>query len=142
MRLNLWASPPHWPLSSHNVQIPALHVRERKKHLLDINFVQSRHHPSYSHIAMSAIGSLVFCTDCGTLLDSNSEDNNAILLCDVCGARCKGLSPSPKLFSFLQDCNRTVPSDPWTYLDPFTFCLSLLTSITDKFCPQILQPNP
>lgn len=39
---------------------------------------------------MSAIGSLVFCTDCGTLLDSSSDQENPILVCDVCGARCKG----------------------------------------------------
>ncbi|KAF2102945.1 hypothetical protein NA57DRAFT_52486 [Rhizodiscina lignyota] len=35
---------------------------------------------------MSAIGSLVFCTDCGNLLDGSGGDEKAILLCDVCGA--------------------------------------------------------
>ncbi|KAM0801809.1 DNA-directed RNA polymerase I polypeptide [Usnea florida] len=34
---------------------------------------------------MAAIGSLVFCTDCGNLLDGSSGDENAILKCDVCG---------------------------------------------------------
>ena len=40
---------------------------------------------------MSAIGSLVFCTDCGNLLDGSSGNGKAILICDVCGASCKGL---------------------------------------------------
>jgi DNA-directed RNA polymerase I subunit RPA12 len=39
---------------------------------------------------MAAIGSMVFCTDCGNLLDSNHDEDNAILTCDVCGARNKG----------------------------------------------------
>ena len=39
---------------------------------------------------MSAIGSLVFCTDCGNLLDTGDGEENAILVCEVCGARCKG----------------------------------------------------
>ncbi|KAL9106426.1 MAG: hypothetical protein Q9187_008564 [Circinaria calcarea] len=34
---------------------------------------------------MSAIGSLVFCTDCGNLLDGSSGDEKAILTCEVCG---------------------------------------------------------
>lgn len=41
---------------------------------------------------MSAIGSLVFCVDCGNLLDSSNGDANAILACNVCGARCKDTS--------------------------------------------------
>ncbi|KAI6715041.1 hypothetical protein JHW43_002407 [Diplocarpon mali] len=40
---------------------------------------------------MSAIGSLVFCTDCGNLLDSSTGKKNAILSCDCCGAENKGL---------------------------------------------------
>jgi hypothetical protein len=43
---------------------------------------------------MSAIGSLVFCTDCGNLLDAGDGEENAILVCDVCGARCKGTTAS------------------------------------------------
>ena len=39
---------------------------------------------------MSAIGSLVFCTDCGNLLDASSGDENAILACEVCGTKNKG----------------------------------------------------
>jgi hypothetical protein len=39
---------------------------------------------------MSAIGSLVFCTDCGNLLDSSSGNQNTILVCDCCGAENKG----------------------------------------------------
>lgn len=41
---------------------------------------------------MSAIGSLVFCTDCGNLLDGSSGDEKAILTCDVCGTENKGTS--------------------------------------------------
>ncbi|OBT43458.1 hypothetical protein VE00_06180 [Pseudogymnoascus sp. WSF 3629] len=34
---------------------------------------------------MSAIGSLVFCTDCGNLLDSSTGDANTLLTCACCG---------------------------------------------------------
>lgn len=39
---------------------------------------------------MSAIGSLVFCTDCGNLLDGSAGKQNVVLTCTVCGANCKG----------------------------------------------------
>ena len=39
---------------------------------------------------MSAIGSLIFCADCGNLLRESTGDANAVLLCDICGARNKG----------------------------------------------------
>ncbi|OJJ47961.1 hypothetical protein ASPZODRAFT_158805 [Penicilliopsis zonata CBS 506.65] len=42
---------------------------------------------------MSAIGSLIFCTDCGNLLDESTGDATAILLCNVCGARNKDALP-------------------------------------------------
>ncbi|TVY32937.1 DNA-directed RNA polymerase I subunit [Lachnellula subtilissima] len=38
---------------------------------------------------MSAIGSLVFCTDCGNLLDSSTGNQNTILLCECCSAENK-----------------------------------------------------
>ncbi|KAK7556995.1 transcription factor S-II-domain-containing protein [Phyllosticta citricarpa] len=38
---------------------------------------------------MSSIGSLVFCTDCGNLLDGSTGNENAVLICEVCGAQCK-----------------------------------------------------
>jgi DNA-directed RNA polymerase I subunit RPA12 len=46
---------------------------------------------------MSAIGSLVFCLDCGNLLDTaagkekDHGSEKAILTCEVCGARCRGM---------------------------------------------------
>ena len=40
---------------------------------------------------MAAIGSLVFCTDCGNLLDGSSGDDKAILICDVCGTGNRGI---------------------------------------------------
>ena len=39
---------------------------------------------------MAAIGSLVFCTDCGNLLDGSSGNEKAILKCDVCGTENRG----------------------------------------------------
>ncbi|TKA62374.1 hypothetical protein B0A49_11551 [Cryomyces minteri] len=41
---------------------------------------------------MSAIGSLVFCTDCGNLLDGSAGDAKALLVCEVCGASNKDTS--------------------------------------------------
>ncbi|KAJ9644468.1 DNA-directed RNA polymerase I core subunit rpa12 [Coniosporium apollinis] len=41
---------------------------------------------------MSAIGSLVFCTDCGNLLDGSTGDEKAVLICGVCGASNKDTS--------------------------------------------------
>ncbi|KAI4704068.1 hypothetical protein J4E81_001132 [Alternaria sp. BMP 2799] len=41
---------------------------------------------------MSAIGSLVFCTDCGNLLDGSPGKQNVILTCAACGAQCKDTS--------------------------------------------------
>ncbi|KAK3940666.1 hypothetical protein QBC46DRAFT_384732 [Diplogelasinospora grovesii] len=35
---------------------------------------------------MAAIGSLVFCTDCGNLLPVSKGNEKNILLCDCCGA--------------------------------------------------------
>ncbi|OCK78765.1 DNA-directed RNA polymeras-like protein I subunit [Lepidopterella palustris CBS 459.81] len=41
---------------------------------------------------MSVIGSLVFCTDCGNLLDGSTGNEKTILVCDVCGASCRDTS--------------------------------------------------
>jgi len=41
---------------------------------------------------MSAIGSLVFCTDCGNLLDRSSGLQKKTLECDICGAKCEDTS--------------------------------------------------
>lgn len=41
-------------------------------------------------IKMSAIGSLVFCTDCGNLLDSSTGDANTLLTCACCGTENRG----------------------------------------------------
>ncbi|SMQ53859.1 unnamed protein product [Zymoseptoria tritici ST99CH_1A5] len=40
---------------------------------------------------MAAIGSLVFCTDCGNLLENNTG-RKALLTCDVCGTQNKDTS--------------------------------------------------
>lgn len=39
---------------------------------------------------MAAIGSLVFCTDCGNLLEPNTVHSKYIN-CDVCGTRNEGM---------------------------------------------------
>ncbi|EAS35396.3 DNA-directed RNA polymerase I polypeptide [Coccidioides immitis RS] len=36
---------------------------------------------------MSAIGSLIFCVDCGNLLNESTGDENTILVCDICGTK-------------------------------------------------------
>lgn len=36
---------------------------------------------------MAAIGSLVFCTDCGNLLEGSSGNKDVFLTCDVCGTQ-------------------------------------------------------
>jgi hypothetical protein len=41
---------------------------------------------------MAAIGSLLFCTDCGNLLRESTGNADAILHCVVCGAQNKGES--------------------------------------------------
>lgn len=41
---------------------------------------------------MSAIGSLVFCTDCGNLLEPSKGIKDSILKCECCGTENKGLS--------------------------------------------------
>jgi DNA-directed RNA polymerase I subunit RPA12 len=41
---------------------------------------------------MSAIGSLIFCSDCGNLLDGSAGKKNVTLTCAVCGASCKDTS--------------------------------------------------
>ncbi|KAK2875012.1 hypothetical protein FQN49_001854 [Arthroderma sp. PD_2] len=36
---------------------------------------------------MSAIGSLIFCVDCGNLLNESTGDADTILICDGCGTK-------------------------------------------------------
>lgn len=49
-------------------------------------------------LVMSAIGSLIFCNDCGNLLDGSAGKKNVTLTCAICGATCKGaLSQSDRI---------------------------------------------
>jgi len=41
-------------------------------------------------IAMTSFGSLVFCNDCGNLLDASTGVKQVTLKCNVCGTTCKG----------------------------------------------------
>lgn len=50
---------------------------------------------------MAAIGSLVFCTDCGNLLDNSEGEQQAVLVCDVCGASNKGMLNQSSYFKAL-----------------------------------------
>lgn len=52
---------------------------------------------------MAAIGSLVFCTDCGNLLDGSSGDKEAILTCEVCGTENKGVHKDCEIFFVCTD---------------------------------------
>jgi len=97
---------------------------------------------SCSLVTMSAIGSLVFCTDCGTLLDSGGEDQSAILVCDVCGARCKGLCRRrPGSFHPTQTADGTVLQVPQTRLTQFTsafhFSTLQLTGFAGRYFSQV-----
>jgi len=40
---------------------------------------------------MAAIGSLIFCTDCGNLLPASKGSEKNILHCECCGAENKGV---------------------------------------------------
>jgi DNA-directed RNA polymerase I subunit RPA12 len=44
---------------------------------------------------MAAIGSLVFCTDCGNLLEPNTG-RKAYIQCDLCGTQNKGMQNEAK----------------------------------------------
>jgi hypothetical protein len=46
-------------------------------------------------ITMAAIGSLIFCTDCGNLLPASKGSEKNILHCECCGAENKGVYTAP-----------------------------------------------
>jgi DNA-directed RNA polymerase I subunit RPA12 len=54
---------------------------------------------------MSAIGSLVFCIDCGNLLESSTGDAKTVLVCDCCGAHNQGMQ--------YQRCPASEKTDPF-----------------------------
>lgn len=64
--------------------------------------------------AMAAIGSLVFCTDCGNLLDGSSGDDKAILECDVCGTGNQGITPAVNVPTSSYLCADAAPVDTST----------------------------
>ena len=47
---------------------------------------------------MSAIGSLVFCTDCGNLLEPSKGIKDSVLKCECCGTENKGTHPPGRGF--------------------------------------------
>lgn len=46
---------------------------------------------TYSRLTMAAIGTLVFCTDCGNLLPATKGTQRNVLHCECCGAENRGL---------------------------------------------------
>jgi DNA-directed RNA polymerase I subunit RPA12 len=56
---------------------------------------------------MAAIGSLLFCTTCGNLLESSTGDEKALLICDVCHSANHGkkseIQPTKAFHSFYLD---------------------------------------
>lgn len=50
----------------------------------------SRPLTTYQNHKMAAIGSLIFCTDCGNLLPASMGSEKNILHCDCCGAENRG----------------------------------------------------
>ena len=65
---------------------------------------------------MSAVGSLVFCTDCGNLLDSSTGNKNTILVCDCCGAENKG-----KYENWLQPSSKCSSSDRYRFQNNYNY---------------------
>lgn len=58
---------------------------------------------------MAAIGSLVFCTACGNLLEGSLGDKKAILKCEICGTENKGcIQQLSVLIGHMADCRRFV----------------------------------
>lgn len=84
-----WAIPVHSRLTLRSRKI----VKEVQLHLCHNRRSSSRaaHRQPLASARdkMAAIGSLVFCTDCGTLLDANTGRKEHIE-CDVCGTLNKG----------------------------------------------------
>jgi DNA-directed RNA polymerase I subunit RPA12 len=65
---------------------------------------------------MSAIGSLIFCTDCGNLLQESTGSPDAILVCEACGARNKGkltlgISHGIEAYEILDTLSQTILSE-------------------------------
>jgi hypothetical protein len=59
----------------------SLATSEYERHLQDTG--------AHGVVIMAAIGSLVFCTDCGNLLEPNTG-RTAYIQCDLCGTQNKG----------------------------------------------------
>lgn len=52
---------------------------------------------------MAAIGSLIFCTDCGNLLPPSMGSKKNILNCECCGAENKGAAAFPHYYGCEHD---------------------------------------
>lgn len=61
---------------------------------------------------MAAIGSLIFCTDCGNLLPASKGSEKNILHCECCGAENKGEWMAPLGMKSMKDrlCQRKTPT--------------------------------
>lgn len=85
----LAAAARHRPALGQGGEWPEQIFAQQKICLIFFCFISKLNWTRYT-VNMSAIGSLIFCTDCGNLLQESTGDAGAILLCDICGARNKG----------------------------------------------------
>ena len=65
-----------------------------KSHHVSHRFVLDLSELHATHVLMTCAGSLVFCTDCGNLLDGSAgkQQQDVVLTCSVCGAHNKDTS--------------------------------------------------
>lgn len=79
---------------------------------------------------MAAIGSLVFCTDCGNLLDPNPS-RKEFILCELCGTQNKG--------QFRHLDNKQTTAIPLTFLTSDTSSKTITTTSKPSAFPSTLR---
>ena len=72
--------------------------------------------------AMAAIGSLVFCTACGNLLEGSSGDRSVTLICEVCGTHNKDTAST----------SITTKSNPTAFPSALRAKRSTIQNLTDE----------
>ena len=75
---------------------------------------------------MAAIGSLVFCTDCGNLLDGSTGDRKLMLICKVCGTQNKDTASTSII----------TKSKPTAFPSALRAKLSTVQNLTEEDVPQ------
>jgi hypothetical protein len=80
-------------LCAQSEALPFFEVKKPSSQAIHEPTTHSQAKLARDHISiatMAAIGSLVFCTDCGNLLENNTS-RKTFLNCEVCGAQNKGM---------------------------------------------------